>query len=184
MQRIFSALVLCTIVITGTLASSPIHAAVQTNDPTAVRNAVSNGADVDEVDDLGLTPLVAAVLRDHLRAAAALMKLGADVTIPGNDGYTPMHIAAQLGHGKIVKMMLRYDRVNAQEMHSDGLAAFHRACLGDSAGHTDALFAFLEAGVPPDLPTTSGVRPIDIAGSENSRILLMEALQEQRRARK
>ena len=166
-----------------TLDASPIHAAVLANDPSAVRAALADGADANEIDDDGQTPLMEAVLADHLRAAAALMKMGADSTIRGSDGMTPLHVAAHLGFGKIVKMMLRYD-VDTTDTHSDGLTAFHRACQGAGAGHTDAVFAFLEknAGLA-DAKTEGGERPIQMAGSENTRKLLSEYLQEQRRRR-
>jgi hypothetical protein len=78
-------------------------------------------------------------------------------------------------------MLMRYG-VDATELYS-GLAPFHRACLGADAGHTDAVFAFLDAGVPPDLPSAEMKRPIDMSGSENTRKLLIEALQEKRRKR-
>ena len=110
------------------------------------------------------------------------MKMGADASIRCSDGWTPLHVAAELGFGKVVKMMMRYDvDVTDSDGFSDGLTAFHRACKGTSAGHTDAVFHFLEAGVPPDLPTDKGKKPIEMAGNDNTRKLLAEYLQEQRR---
>ena len=140
------------------------------------------GADVNELSE-GDTPIVAACLSDKLRAGAALMKMGADATKPGTLGFTPLQIAAMKGHAKIVKMLLRYN-VDTSEMHSDGLSPFHRACRGSEIGHTDAVFAFLDAGVPPDQPSSTGETPMQMAGNDNTRKLLAEALQEQRRQRR
>ena len=61
------------------------------------------------------------------------MKNGADATARGNDGYSPMHVAARRGNGKMVRMLLRY-QVDASEMHADGITPFHRACLGAEVG--------------------------------------------------
>ena len=167
-----------------TLGMSPIHAAVEENNPTAVRAALSDGADVNEVMTVGdenHTPIVHAVLSDKLRAAAALMKMGADATIRSHEGgFTPMHIAAEQGNGKILRLLIRYG-VDTNEMHSDGLTPFHRACLGSGEKHTDAVFALLDGGVPPDQPSAEKKLPIDMAGSLNTRKLLMEGLQEKRR---
>ena len=167
----------------GCRASSFLHDAVQSNDPTGVRSALANGADINELSSSGHTPLMEAVLADKLRAGAALMKMGADATVRDADGFTPLHKAAQQGNGKIVRMLLRY-KVDATDMHADGLTPFHRACAGAEAGHTDAVFAFLDAGVAPDRPSAAGTTPIDMSGSENTRKLLAEALHEQRRKSK
>ena len=162
------------------LASSPLFSAVEANDPTAVRAAVADGADLNEIGDGGEAPVVLAARSDKLRAPAALMKLGADASARGSDGLTALQIAALRGNGKIVRMLLRY-KVDTDERAADGLTAFHRACTGSEAGQTDAVFAFLDAGVAPDQRTADGRTCIDMAGSENTRKLLLEALQEKRR---
>ena len=158
---------------------SPIHAAVAENNPTAVRAALEDGADINEGDPDHGTPIQHAVRSDKLRAAAALMKTGADATVRDRSGLTVMHIAALQGHGKIIRMLLRYG-VSAGDVQ-DGLAPLHRASIGSEAGHTDAVFALLEGGAAPDQPAADGKRPIELAGSENTRKLLMEALHEKRR---
>eukprot|EP00966_Prymnesium_polylepis_P194162 4501189-Prymnesium_polylepis.1 len=156
---------------------TPIHAAVEENDPTAVRAALAAGGTLNEKGEDGLTPLMRAVHGDKLRAAAALMKMGADATVHDTSGLKPLDVAAKSGFGKIVRLLLRYG-VDTAERGADGLAPFHRACAGADAGHTDAVFAFLDAGVPPDQTTANGALPIDMSGSSNTRKLLQEALQE------
>lgn len=161
---------------------SRIFEAVDANDPTAVRAALADGADINEISATGQTPIMRAADTDKLRAAAALMKMGADATIPdGYSSYTPLHTAAAHGHAKIVGLLLRY-KVEANMMHeADGLTPFHRACQGSEPRHTDTVFTFLDAGTPPDQPSRDHKRPIDMSGSENTRHLLQEALREKRR---
>ena len=158
--------------------SSSIHAAVADNNPTAVRAALADGVDINEDGEHG-TPIQHAVLFDKLRAAAALMKMGADANVRNGQGLTPMHVAALHGHGKIVRMLLRYNIPHSDVQ--EGLTPLHRASLGGEAGHTDAVFALLEGGAPPDQLDENGQQPIDVAGSDNTRKLLMEALRERRR---
>jgi len=164
-----------------TMAMSAIHAAVEANDPSAVRAALGKGVDINEVHE-GQTPLMHAASKDKLRAAAALMKMGADATLAdAATSLTPMDMAAAKGYAKIIKLLLRY-KVAANDMHpSDGLTPFHRACLGAEPGHTDAVFAFLEEGIPPDQLSRDQKRPIEMAGSDNTRQLLNEAIREKRR---
>lgn len=168
-----------------TFATTPLHAAVEQNDPTAVRTALADGANINELSEAGQTPLLHAAEADKLRAAASLMKMGADASIrgPTADGslhLPPMHAAAAKGHAKIIKMLLRYE-VDAIGVESDGLAPIHRASLGADAGHTDAVFALLDGKVPPDQPTSDGRQPIQLSGNGNTRQLLNEALREKRR---
>jgi ankyrin repeat protein len=168
-----------------TFATTPLHAAVEQNDPTAVRTALADGANINELSEAGQTPLLHAAEADKLRAAASLMKMGADASIrgPTADGslhLPPMHAAAAKGHAKIIKMLLRYE-VDAIGVESDGLAPIHRASLGADAGHTDAVFALLDGNVPPDQPTSDGRQPIQLSGNGNTRQLLNEALREKRR---
>ena len=165
------------------VGESRIHNAVIDNDPMAVRAALADGADVNELGNGGQTPVLHAATRGKLRAAAALMKMGADASISDPNGITPMHAAALHGHGKIVRMLLRYS-VDANDMHTDGLTPLHRACLGPDAGHTDTVFALLEGGVAPDQPSSDGRLPLDLATSDNTRKLLMEALREKQRLRR
>ena len=51
---------------------SAIHAAVEANDPTAVRAALAEGADVNELGGSGEPPLMEAARAQKLRAGAAL----------------------------------------------------------------------------------------------------------------
>ena len=166
---------------------SPLKEAIDANDPTGVRTALASGADVNEVvGDGGQTAIMLAVQSDKLRAAAALMKMGADATIPDSSGMTPMTIAAMKGFGKIIRMLLRY-KVDATTVDpSSGLSPFHHAVRGTEAGHTDAVFAFLDGGVPPDLRTADFLGhelPLYMSGNANTRKLLTEAIHEQRRSR-
>ena len=51
----------------------------------------------------------------------------------------------------------------------------HRACSGSEKHHTEAVRALLEAGVPVDQMTPTGLRPIDIVkDNEGTKTLLKE----------
>ena len=63
-------------------------------------------ANVDAVDGVGFTALMAASLRGHLDSVKYLHEIKADVNICGKFG-TAMHAAAFGGHTEILKVRLR-----------------------------------------------------------------------------
>ena len=65
---------------------------------------IAAGQDINE-QMLGSlqSPLMASCLGGHLEVAKALLELGADVTVPEMDGYTPMHGAAFQGRAELGK---------------------------------------------------------------------------------
>lgn len=164
----------------GLIASLSIHEAVESNRGKYVKAAIAAGADVNEIGAGGQTPLMHAVLAGKEKAVKALLAAGADTSIGEKDGYTPMHGAAFQGRAAIAKMLIKHG-LNPSDMHTDGYTPLHRACWGREARHTDTVWAFLDAGVPPDEPSADGKRPIEMAtNNDNTRLLLGEALREKK----
>ncbi len=63
---------------------------------------IAAGQDINERMPGNLqSPLMASCLGGNLDAAKALLELGADVTVPEMDGYTPMHGAGFQGRAEI-----------------------------------------------------------------------------------
>lgn len=72
-------------------AAKDIFDAVASSDLTAIEKILADGNDqLNKKGPGGQTPLMNAVLSGKTSAVAALLKYGADVTIPEQDGYTPM----------------------------------------------------------------------------------------------
>ena len=69
-----------------------IFYAIHEGDVEKVEKLISEGHNINEQMEGSLqTPLMMAVLGGHLGIVTKLLELGADVTIPEKDGYTPMH---------------------------------------------------------------------------------------------
>mmetsp|Transcript_66285 Transcript_66285/g.110121 ORF Transcript_66285/g.110121 Transcript_66285/m.110121 type:complete len:202 (-) Transcript_66285:253-858(-) len=87
-----------TLMLIGTsvaLGVSVIHAAIEADDPVAIRAALADGSDVNErCVDQDWTPLMHGVLSNKRKAVKALLALGADTGSSDSRGYTPMHAAA------------------------------------------------------------------------------------------
>ena len=66
---------------------------------------IENGADVNAKDDGGGTPLNAAALSGHKEIVELLIAKGADVNVMRFDG-TPLHLAAAVGNKEIIEILI------------------------------------------------------------------------------
>nr|5CBN_A Chain A, mbp3-16,Immunoglobulin G-binding protein A [synthetic construct] len=81
-----------------------------------VRILMANGADVNAMDNFGVTPLHLAAYWGHFEIVEVLLKYGADVNASDATGDTPLHLAAKWGYLGIVEVLLKYGAdVNAQD---------------------------------------------------------------------
>jgi CubicO group peptidase (beta-lactamase class C family) len=83
-----------------------LHFAALQGNTDVVRRHIEAGADLNEKDAYGSTPLVVAVTFGRTEVAGALLEAGADPEIVNNDGSAPLQIAAFLGHAEIVRSLL------------------------------------------------------------------------------
>jgi ankyrin repeat protein len=72
-----------------------------------VKQAIAAGADVNEKDNIGLTPLHSAARKGHKEIIELLIAAGADVNAKDKiDGYVPLHLAATKGHKEVVELLI------------------------------------------------------------------------------
>ena len=92
---------------TGVAAAPDLHMAALEGDVAAIRQAVADGADVDEAEPgTESTPLITAATFGRTEAARALIEAGADVDKRSADGATALLTAAFLGRTEIVAALL------------------------------------------------------------------------------
>lgn len=84
------------------LGRTPIHYAY---DPDVIELLVTNGAEVNDGDDNGETPLHHAASCGELNAIRAFVKLGANVSIPDNRGWTAKKAAEESGCEAAVRLL-------------------------------------------------------------------------------
>lgn len=93
----------------GWAASSPsLLEAARQNDIAQVRELLSQSAEVNAADELGITALHVAAINDNVRLAEALLSKGANVHARTNNGMTPLHFAASQGSLDLAKVLLAY----------------------------------------------------------------------------
>lgn len=86
----------------------PLHIAVIAGRPSAVTTALKNGADVDERDNNGMTPLMLAAIFDRSSSAKLLLQAGANPNATfEEDGSTALIMAARSYYSEVVEVLLR-----------------------------------------------------------------------------
>jgi ankyrin repeat protein len=105
-----SLLFLGSFAITETAFASPIHEAAVAGDVELVEMLIENGADVDDRDVHGYTPLLLAIQAGNTDIAKVLIAGGADVNAravnDGGEDVTPLYLSIILGHG-LTESLLR-----------------------------------------------------------------------------
>jgi len=104
-----SLLLWVSLVFSATGLASPIHDAALTGDVELMEMLIANGADVDERDVHGYTPLLLAIQEGYTDMAKTLIVNGADVnaravTDGGND-VTPLYLSIILGRGAVANLL-------------------------------------------------------------------------------
>ncbi|XP_061598179.1 histone-lysine N-methyltransferase EHMT2 isoform X2 [Cololabis saira] len=119
---------------------SALHAAAQRGLLEVCYMLVQAGAQVDAKDKELRTPLLEAIVNNHIEVARYLVQNGACVYHVEDDGYTGLHHAAKLGNLEIVNMLLETGQVdvNAQVR---GRAKIQSSSFHDSGGWTPVIWA-------------------------------------------
>ncbi len=90
----------------GAAIAGPLHDAARTGDPALIQVLFDAGADVNERDAAGQTPLMSAAHAANSRTLDRLLMLGADTTARDNDGLLALHWAAFGGDPASVAVVL------------------------------------------------------------------------------
>uniref|UniRef100_A0A8C9W3K7 Inversin n=1 Tax=Scleropages formosus TaxID=113540 RepID=A0A8C9W3K7_SCLFO len=119
----------------STLLGSQVHAAAVNGDRSALHRLITDPSLRDKEDQFGRTPLMYCVLADRLDCAVILLKAGASVNKADRSKRTALHLAAQKGNVRFLKLLLsrRADwlQKDLEEMTPLHLATRHRSpkCL-------------------------------------------------------
>ena len=122
---------------------------------------VEAGAEVDERDDGGQTPLMIAALMKVEELLEHLLTLGADPMARDPQGSTALHMAASLGHTEIIDLLVAAGgdaAVGAENLM--GSTPLHFAARGGKVG---AVYKLITHGANVRAKDRSGARPEDEA---------------------
>ncbi|XP_035930027.2 inversin isoform X4 [Halichoerus grypus] len=130
----------------GSSLASQVHAAAINGDKGALhRLIIGNSALKDKEDQFGRTPLMYCVLADRLDCADALLKAGADVNKTDHSQRTALHLAAQKGNYRFMKLLLTR-RANWMQKDLEEMTPLHLTTRHKSPKCLALLLKFMAAG--------------------------------------
>jgi ankyrin repeat protein len=124
-----------------------------------VRSLLAHGADVNERDELILTPLHRASWKGRLAVAKFLIQHGADVNTRNKLGSTSLHIASRFGHPDIVRL-LPDEGANINAKARDLWTPLHFASADN---HLEVVKLLLERGANVHVQSEEGWTPSQLA---------------------
>ncbi|MBK5199226.1 MAG: quinoprotein dehydrogenase-associated putative ABC transporter substrate-binding protein [Methyloceanibacter sp.] len=139
--------------------------AVVANDLDRVKFLVSKGADVNQPDNQGWTPLLSAARQRHDDMVKVLLELGADPNLAKSDGTTPLIAAANRDHVPSIKVLLEHG-ADIEKPGPEGLRPLPIAIAEDNY---EAAKALMEAGANVNEPSSAeGLTPLMVAAAQSA----------------
>ncbi len=144
-------------------AKSPIMAAASGGEIATVDNLLKKGANIEERDRYGYTPLMYAVYYDRYEAAKFLIEKHADVNARDASGEFPLLIAVANDNAAMVKLLLDNGAdVNAR--NASGMIPLHYAAIHAKPEKNNNVTALLlERGADASVMDNDGQTPLKCA---------------------
>ncbi len=114
--------------------------AVERGNDRAVKLFLNAGVRPDEKDALGVTPLIKAAMFNRTAVGAMLIKAHADVNMPNQHGFTPLHWASLKGFLDFVELLLA-NGADVNVKADLGLTPLMQAAMSGHARVCDLLLA-------------------------------------------
>lgn len=131
------------------------------NDLGGIKAALDQGADPNELDRDGRTPLSQAATDNQLEVAKLLLDSGAAVDAQDDLGNSALHYAAQEYHPEMASLFIVHGAtVDIEDGH--GNTPLWRAVF-DSRGRGELITVLLRAGADKSHRNKHGKTPIDLA---------------------
>ncbi|XP_052775475.1 transient receptor potential cation channel subfamily A member 1-like [Mya arenaria] len=139
---------------------TPLHIAAEFGNYTSVEMLIATSrSETNDGDSDGRSPLMAACLSGHYKAARSLLALGADNSIRDENYCTALILAASKGHVKVMQLLIdNFAEVNACDKIKN--TALHMSAAG---GHVDAVRLLLNKNASPILLNSYKKSALDMA---------------------
>lgn len=142
----------------GSQGRTGLHQAVVDRDNNAVVQLISEGVDVNRVDNFQWTPLHHAVAYNNLDALDHLIAAHANLNMQTKRGETPLHMAVGLGYQAVVEKLIAAG-ADLTMVDENGDTPLHIAAQW---GWPDVVRLLLQAGADRTIKNNNGMTPSDI----------------------
>jgi hypothetical protein len=143
-------------------SADDLVACVKKNDEAGLKKMLEAGADPDQLDSKGMTPLIYSVYRHNVRMATALIAGKADTNAKDSLGMTALHAAAFEGNAELVKLLLE----NGSDIGSNDLSG-HKPVDYAIAGDHDDIVSMLARQKKQDKKIITNADLADLKNSDN-----------------
>eukprot|EP00057_Strongylocentrotus_purpuratus_P016562 XP_011671036.1 PREDICTED: ankyrin-1-like [Strongylocentrotus purpuratus] len=158
-----------------TVELTSLQYAVEGGCLAVVRYLMSQGADVNESNNIDWSALHFGAQKGHLDIVDYLLGQGAEVAKGDIDDISPLHVAAFVGHCDVTEHLLRQGAEVNGATKEKGSTALH---VGVQNGHLDITRCLLNHGAEIDATDNDGWTPLHIA-AQNGHIDVMKCLLQQ-----
>ncbi len=139
-----------------------LHAAARAGDLEQLKAHIARGANLDQQDELGFTPIYCAVSAVRLEAARLLLDSRANPNGSGPDGLTPLIVASSIGRKDLIELLLAKG-ANIEWRDRQQRTALHVAV---SCGQLEVVKVLVNAGADVN-GAGRGQTPLSIAMQRN-----------------
>jgi ankyrin repeat protein len=139
-------------------------AAAKNGHEQIIRDLLAAGADSNERDAGGATPLIAASQEGQLRIVCDLLAAGADPNLADDQGATPLHAGCEFGDTAVIEALLGANADPSRTMSTDGCTPLFMASQNN---HWKTVQRLLSANAHPDTPRDNGCTPLYYATQQS-----------------
>ena len=161
--------------------AAALLAAATSGDAAAIQRQLHDGIIRQQdimCNDLTITPLMMACCSPNAEGRPAtvklLLQLGASICAPGAGGFTPLIVAAEMGHLDVVNLLVTA-KAGVDHVNNDGMTALSAAAQG---GCTAVVSALLAAGAAVDGVALDRLSPLcetTVGGHTETALVLIRA---------
>ncbi len=135
--------------------------AVKNNDIAGVKKLIQQGAEINELDSGGDSPMIMAAYLGHTEILRLLLAAGADVTAvdPGMKA-TALHAAAYAGRTECARLLIEFKIDIDKQGPYNGYTALHDAIWQN---HFETAQVIIAGGASLELKSHDGQTPLEFA---------------------
>lgn len=152
---------------------SLLQIAIQEKKDIIIQYLINKGANVNNVDAHGSTPLIEAVAEQNIELCKLLIDNGAEVNVFRNiDLASPLHISAQIGNFEIMQLLLQ-SGATVNNQNQQDKTALHLAC---ASGNSKCVKLLLESKAKRNIKDCNGKTPFELNTSDSIKSLFNEKM--------